>query len=53
MDGLIYVVGINEGLFILKYEGPGHEAIDGIRGPCEGNSGPVESIGQLTGNCYE
>jgi len=53
MDGLIYVTGINEGLLVLQYTGPGHEEVDGIKGPCEGNSSPVESIGQLTGRCFD
>ena len=53
MDGLIYVTGINEGLLVLKYDGPGHEEIDGIVGPCAGNASPVESIGQLTGQCFD
>jgi hypothetical protein len=52
-DGLIYVAGINDGFLVLRYHGPGHEEIDGIRGPCEGNSSPVESIGILTGRCFE
>ena len=53
MDGLIYVTGINEGLLVLQYTGLGHEEIDGIKGPCEGNSSPIESIGQLTGRCFD
>ena len=36
-DGLIYVTDIRNGLYILKYTGPGHEAVDRI-GFYEGNS---------------
>ena len=32
MDGLIYVVGINEGLYVLKYEGPRREEVDDMEG---------------------
>lgn len=53
LDGLIYVVGINEGLLVLDYRGPRHEEIDAVNGPCEGNSSPIVSIGSLTGNCIE
>ncbi len=53
MDGLIYVVGINEGLLVLEYRGPRHQEIDAIVGPCEGNSSPVESIGDLPGRCFD
>ncbi len=53
LDGLIYVVGINEGLLVLRYKGPRREEIEAIVGPCEGNSSPVETIGALTGRCFE
>ena len=53
MDGLIYVTGVNEGLLVLEYTGPGRDEIDAIKGPCESNFSPVESIGQLTGRCFD
>jgi len=36
-DGLIYVVDVRNGLYVLRYTGPGHRQVDGI-GFYEGNS---------------
>ncbi len=37
MDGLIYVVDVRNGLYVLRYTGPGSESVDRIRF-YEGNS---------------
>lgn len=36
-DGLIYVIDLRNGLYVLRYTGPGHEVVDGIAF-LEGNS---------------
>jgi hypothetical protein len=36
-DGLIYVLDVRNGLYVLRYTGPGHSDVDGI-GFLEGNS---------------
>ena len=36
-EGLIYAVDVRNGLYVLRYTGPGHEQVDGI-GFLEGNS---------------
>ena len=42
-NGLIYVTDIRNGLYILRYTGPGHAAVDGIRF-YEGNSNRGDAV---------